>query len=139
MQAAKSIKSAAKEAKQRLKSKFWEEYKKEVDSGVKLAKEEGIAQSGVVKYFKDIAVRNVRGTDYENEVFYEEVKTMLDKYGKPSDALDRLMDKPLFYSLSYTQRECYLFKLSEKYQKAIERYDRERKIELKLGKNKKSE
>ena len=43
MAVAKSIKSAAKEAKQRLKSRFWEDYRKEVESGVKKAEEEGLA------------------------------------------------------------------------------------------------
>ena len=57
----KSIKSAAKEAKQRLKNRFWEDYKKEVDSGVKTAQEEGISTSGVKKYF-----RNLNVFDYDN-------------------------------------------------------------------------
>ncbi len=130
----KSIKSYAKEAKQRLKSRFWEEYKREVDSGVKIAKEEGLAPSGVEKYFKSKVVRTVRGTKKEDEMFYKEVKNMLDAYGKPSDALSRLMDKKYFLTLSYEERERYLFRLSEKYLKAIERYDREREIEITLGK-----
>ena len=45
--AAKSIKSAAKEAKKRLKSRFWEDYKKELENGVKKAESEGVAASGV--------------------------------------------------------------------------------------------
>ena len=133
--ASKSIKMAAKEAKQRLKSRFWEEYRKEVSSGVKLAKEEGLTASGVEKYFRNKVVRTVRGTKIEDENFYKEVKEMLDAYGKPSDALDRLMDKPYFLSLSYEERERYLFILSEKYLAAIERYERERSIEITLEKN----
>ncbi len=130
----KSIKSYAKEAKQRLKSRFWEEYKKEVDSGVKLAGKEGLSASKVEKYFKNRVVRTVKGSKKEDELFYKQVKTMLDKYGKPSDALSRLTDKPYFLSLSYEERERYLFRLSEKYLRAIERYEKERQIELTLGK-----
>ena len=33
----KSIKSAAKEAKMRLKSRFWQDYKRDLVEGVKLA------------------------------------------------------------------------------------------------------
>ena len=108
--AAKSIKSAAKEAKKRLKSRFWEEYKKELENGVKKAESEGVAASGVENYFKKRIVRSVRKDNAEDEKFYEEVKTMLDEEGsRPSDALDRLMDKKEFYSLKYEDRERYLF------------------------------
>ena len=130
----KSIKSVAKEAKMRLKNRFWEDYKKEVDSGVKLAKEEGLAPSGVKNYFKNLVIKSLRGVSEEEENFYNKVKEMLDEEGaRPCDALDRLMDKKLFFSLSYEQRERYLFELSERYLKALERYDGERGIERCLG------
>ena len=130
----KSIKSAAKEAKQRLKSRFWEDYRREVESGVKKAEAEGLAPSGVENYFRKMAVRMVNKPAENEEAFYNEVKTMLDEEGaRPSDALDRLMDKKLFYSLDYVQRERYLFVLSEKYQACLSRYDEERGIEKRLG------
>ena len=47
MSAVKSIKSAAKEAKMRLKTRFWEDYKKDLEAGVKLAEEEGLAPPAV--------------------------------------------------------------------------------------------
>ncbi len=134
MAIAKSIKSAAKEAKQRLKSRFWEDYRREVESGVKKAEAEGLAPSGVENYFRKMVVRTVNKPAETEEAFYNEVKTMLDEEGaKPSDALDRLMDKKLFYSLDYVQRERYLFVLSEKYLACLSRYDEERGIEKRLG------
>ena len=130
----KSIKAAAKEAKQRLKSRFWEDYRREVENGVKKAEAEGLAPSGVENYFRKMAVRMVNKPAENEEAFYNEVKTMLDEEGaRPSDALDRLMDKKLFYSLDYVQRERYLFVLSEKYQACLSRYDEERGIEKRLG------
>ena len=91
MAIAKSIKSAAKEAKQRLKSRFWEDYRREVESGVKKAEAEGLAPSGVENYFRKMVVRTVNKPAENEEAFYNEVKTMLDEEGaKPSDALDRL-------------------------------------------------
>lgn len=126
----KSIKSAAKEAKLRLKSRFWQDYKRDVDSGVKLAKEEGIGESGVKTYFKKLVVKNIRGTSAADEEFYETVKAMLDKSGaRPFNALDLLMDKKYFLSLPYEKREAYLFRLSERYLAAAARYDDERGIE----------
>ena len=134
MAIAKSIKSAAKEAKQRLKSRFWEDYRREVESGVKKAEAEGLAPSGVENYFRKMVVRTVSKPAENEEAFYNEVKTMLDEEGaKPADALDRLMDKKLFYSLDYVQRERYLFVLSEKYLACLSRYDEERGIEKRLG------
>jgi len=135
MSAVKSIKSAAKEAKMRLKTRFWEDYKKDLEAGVKLAEEEGLAPPAVKSYFKNRVVKSVMGTSEEDEKFYSVVKEMLDEAGeKPCDALDRLMDKRLFYALSYENRERYLFRLSDKYLTALERYDRERGIEQCLGK-----
>ena len=135
MNQAKSIKSVAKEAKLRLKNRFWEEYKKEVDSGIKVAEEEGLKVSGVKNYFKNLVIKSLRGASEEDEEFYLRVKEMLDCEGaRPSNALDRLMDKKEFYSLCYAQRERYLFRLSEKYLSACERYDRERNFERVLGK-----
>ena len=113
----KSIKSAAKEAKMRLKSRFWQDYKRDLDEGVKT-------------YFKNKGVKNVKGTSEEEEKFYLQVKEMLDKKGcRPSDALDLLMDKREFLSLAYEERERYLFRLSEKYLSACMRYDEEKKVE----------
>jgi hypothetical protein len=135
MSNAKSIKSAAKEAKMRLKNRFWEEYKKEVDSGVKTAEEEGLSSSGVKKYFRNLVIKNLRGVSEEEEKFYKKVRDMLDQEKSlPHNALDRLMDKSEFNLLTYEAKERYLFKLSEKYLQAIERYERERGIERVLGK-----
>ena len=127
---AKSIKSAAKEAKKRLKSRFWQDYKRELDSGVQKAKEEGLGESGVKNYFKNRVVKSVRGTSAEDETFYAVVRNMLDEYGsRPENALDILMDKKYFYSLDYASRERYLFRLAERYVAAANRYDDERSIE----------
>lgn len=105
-----------------------------MESGVKKAEAEGLAPSGVENYFRKMVVRTVNKPAENEEAFYNEVKTMLDEEGaKPSDALDRLMDKKLFYSLDYVQRERYLFVLSEKYLACLSRYDEERGIEKRLG------
>ncbi len=134
MQRLKSIKSVAKEAKKRLKSRFWEDYKKEVESGVKTAEEEGLAPSGIETYFKKLVIKSVRGASEEDERFYKRVKAMLDCEGsRPSNALDKLMDKSYFESLGYEERERYLFCLAKKYEAALARYDGERDIEKAIG------
>lgn len=130
----RSIKSVAKEAKKRMKNKFWEDYKKEVASGVKTAEQEGLATSGVENYFKNLVVKSLRGVSKADEDFYTKVKDMLDAEGeRPSDAIARLTDEEEFARLTYPEKERYLFRLSEKYLKAVERYDCERGIEKALG------
>ena len=130
----RSIKSVAKEAKKRMKNKFWEDYKKEVASGVKTAEQEGLATSGVENYFKNLVVKSLRGVSKADEDFYTKVKDMLDAEGeRPSDAIARLTDEEEFARLTYPEKERYLFRLSEKYLKAVERYDGERGIEKALG------
>lgn len=125
----KSIKSAAKEAKMRLKNRFWQDYKKEMESEKQKASDDGLQPSVIEKYYRAQVVRSVRGRTEEDESFYDDVRSMLDRCGRPSDALDRLMDKEYFASLSYTERERYLLRLSEKYLAAVERYDEERGVE----------
>lgn len=132
---AKSIKSAAKEAKKRLKSKFWEEYRKEVEEEKRKATDEGLQPSAIERYYRAQVVRSVRGAKEEDESFYVRVRNMLDACGRPADALDRLMDKPYFASLPYEERERYLLRLSERYLSAVARYEEERGVELYLGKN----
>lgn len=126
---AKSIKSAAKEAKMRLKNRFWQDYKKEMESEKQKASDDGLQPSVIEKYYRAQVVRSVRGRTEEDESFYDDVRSMLDRCGRPSDALDRLMDKEYFASLSYMERERYLLRLSEKYLAAVERYDEERGVE----------
>lgn len=134
MQQSKSIKSAAKEAKLRLKNRFWEDYKKEVACSIKTATEEGLAPSGVESYFKKLIVKSVMGASEEDETFYGKVKNMLDLAGcRPHDALDRLMDKEVFSKLTYEEKERYLFRLAKRYQEALSRYDGERDIEKAIG------
>ena len=134
MQQSKSIKSAAKEAKLRLKNRFWEDYKKEVACSIKTATEEGLAPSGVESYFKKLIVKSVMGASEEDEAFYGKVKSMLDLAGcRPHDALDRLMDKEVFSRLTYEEKERYLFRLAKRYQEALSRYDGERDIEKAIG------
>ena len=134
MQQSKSIKSVAKEAKMRLKNRFWEDYKKEVACSVKTASEEGLAPSGVESYFKKLIIKSVMGASEEDEKFYNKVKQMLDEAGcRPHNALDMLMDKEYFATLSYEEKERYLFCLARRYNEALIRYDGERGIERALG------
>ncbi len=121
----KSIKQYAKEAKKRLKSSFWQEYKDNVKNGVSKAEEEGILPSKVVEYYQNKATVTIRGVKNSDEEFYQKVKELLSTVGEVSDAIGRLTDKEYFNALSYEQKQRYTFELSAKYIKAKERYFKE--------------
>ena len=55
---------------------------------------------------------------------------MLDLEGEVSNAIGRLTDKEYFNSLSYEEKQRYTLNLSERYVKAVERYNKEKEMEL---------
>ena len=131
MNSQKSLKSYAKDAKKRLKSNFWQEYKQNLNEKLNLTKNisEG-EKSRVYNYFQTKVVSSVKaGNDTSAEVFYIKVKTLLDTFGDVSDAIGRLTDKEYFNTLSYEQKQRYTLDLSQKYLKAKERYYREKQFE----------
>ena len=93
-----------------------------------LAGEAGIAPSKVREYYSFVVAENIKnGKDDENE-FYLKVKKILDEEGEISDAIGRLTDREVFDSLSYNEKQKYTLSLSERYLKAVERYNREKSL-----------
>ena len=125
----KSIKQYAKEAKRRLKSGFWQNYKSEVEEVKEKAVLEGVAVSKVMDYYRDKRSRIINETvTSSEEAFYKKVKKLLDEYGETGDIIGRLTDKKAFSTMSYEQRQRYLLELSSKYLSALERYNKEKAI-----------
>lgn len=129
MQGDKSIKEYAKEAKKRLKSSFWQEYKSNLKNGVIKAEEDGTSPSKVVEYYQSKASITIKGVKQEDEEFYMKVKKLLSTLGEVSDILGRLTDKEYFSTLTYEQKQRYTLDLSSKYVKAKERYFKELEYE----------
>ena len=129
MQGDKSIKEYAKEAKKRLKSSFWQEYKSNLKNGVIKAEEDGTSPSKVVEYYQSKASITIKGVKQEDEEFYIRVKKLLSTVGEVSDAIGRLTDKDYFSTLTYEQKQRYTLDLSSKYVKAKERYFKELEYE----------
>ena len=125
----KSLKQYAKEAKKRLKTSFWQDYKRKIQSGIDKAEEDGVSKSKVVEYYQTQVKITISGVKSEDEDFYSRVKELLSTVGDVSDAIGRLTDKTLFNSLSYDGRQRYLLELSNKYLKAKERFYKELKFE----------
>ncbi len=126
----KSLKEYAKEAKKRLKSGFWQTYKKDLQNELDRAEKEGISKSQVKDYYvKKVSETIKKNTDAEEE-FYLKVKMLLDTEGEVSDALGRLTDKIEYERLSYAEKQRYNLMLSEQYLKAVERYKKEKELNI---------
>ena len=92
----RNFKSIAKEAKNRLKSGFWENCKDELHTEIARAKDAGISESRAGRYFAGKITCSVKGGD--DDGVYEKVKAMLLSDGEVSDAIGRLTDRAYFGS-----------------------------------------
>ena len=127
----KSFKSIAKEAKNRLKSGFWENCKEELRGELARAKDAGVNESRAGHYFAGKVTCTIRGGD--DDAFYQRVKQRLLAEGEGSDAIGRRTDRAVFDSLSYEEKQRYTLTLSERYLKALERFRRECEYEGRKG------
>ena len=124
----KTLKQYAKEAKIRLKNGFWQEYRKNLDEKINKAQEAGVAPSKVKEYYSFVVSENIKSRKDSEEEFYLKVKKILDEEGEISDAIGRLTDKEEYSALSYAEQQKYTLALSERYLKAVERYNREKTL-----------
>ncbi len=123
-----SLKAAARQAKQRLRTDFWN--KCQSDIAVYAADAEKRGQNAVkVKSNLYTKVKNVIKGDAADE-FYLKVKQLLDEHGEVSDAIGRLTDKQYFSTLNYEERQRYTMELSAKYLAALEKYRKEKESGL---------
>ena len=124
----KTLKMLAKEAKLRMKKGFWKECEEALESERTRAKENGINESKMERYFAEKVTTKIRG-DSPDE-FYLKVRDLLLSEGEVSDAIGRLTDQEYYMSLSYAEKQRYTLELSEKYLRALERFKREYEFEI---------
>ena len=125
----KTLKTLAKEAKLRMKKGFWKQCEEELESERTRAKESGINESKMERYFAEKVTTKIRG-DSPDE-FYLKVRDLLLAEGEVSDAIGRLTDTEYYMSLSYAEKQRYTLELSERYLRALERFKREYEFEFK--------
>lgn len=122
----KSLKQYCKEAMKRMKSGFWENYYTDLDKKLKKAEKDGVSVTKVKDYYVEQVTASITKSKDDNENFYLKVKNLLDNEGEVSNAIGRLTDKNVFNALSYEEKQRYTLELSEKYVKAVERYNKEK-------------
>lgn len=125
----KTLKMLAKEAKLRMKKGFWKACAAELNNERLHAKENGINESKMERYFTEKVTTRIRGDS--PDAFYLKVKDMLLAEGEVSDAIGRLTDREYYEGLSYAEKQRYTLELSEKYLRALERFKKEYEFEIK--------
>lgn len=128
MEEPKSLKYYAKEAKKRMKSGFWKNYKENLKEELEKAKDIGLSESKVKEYYASKVARDIRSRNSTEEDFYQKVKKILDEEGEVSGILGRLTDQEEFNKMTYEEKQRYTLNLSERYLKAVERYKKEKAI-----------
>ncbi len=126
----KSLKQYCREAKKRLKSGFWTNYKQNLQKELEEAKQNGVPESKVREYFAYKVMNGIEeDVDGDEQVFYKKVKKLLDEEGEVSNVIGRLTDVVYFETLSYEEKQRYTLSLSERYLKALERYKKEKQMQ----------
>ena len=125
----RTLKSLAKEAKMRMKKGFWQQCEEELSSSRTHAKEQGINESKMERYFQEKVSGQIKGETPDE--FYLKVRNMLLSEGEVSNAIGRLTDREYYATLSYSEKQRYTLELSERYLQALERFKREYEFELK--------
>ena len=123
----RTLKMLAKEAKSRMKKGFWEHCEEELDARRKSAREQGISESKMERYFVGKVAGHIRGETPDE--FYLKVKKMLLEEGEVSDAIGRLTDQKYYSTLTYEEKQRYTLELSERYLEALKRFKKEYEFE----------
>lgn len=119
-----SLKSAARQAKQRLRTDFWNKCSEDISAQTADAEARG-QNAGKVRNELYTKVRKVIKGETQDD-FYLKVKCLLDEHGEVSDAIGRLTDKQYYATLNYEERQRYTMELSAKYLAALEKYRKEK-------------
>lgn len=127
----KSLKQYCREAKKRLKQGFWQNYHKNLSEGLERAEKAGISVSKVKEYYIERVSADIKTRVEEKEEFYNRVKKLLEDEGEVPNAIGRLTDAEYFKTLSYEEQQRYTLCLSEKYLQAVERFRKEKALEIK--------
>lgn len=118
------LKCAARRAKRRLKTGYWQKCKAAADETAEKARSMGLNEDKVKSGIYGRVLSDVRGEKPDD--FYLRVKNLLDTCGEVSDAIGRLTDKDYYTTLTYEEKQRYNLELSAKYLSALEKYRREK-------------
>lgn len=123
-----SFKTYARQAKQRLRNNFWGEIILERNEFKQMEQGGANTQGLLVKQKQELRDR-IYNTNFESdEQFYLRVKQMLSTNEVITNPIAMLTDKKALQQMSEHQKQAYLLKLSNRYQQAVERFNRESSV-----------
>ena len=119
-----TFKEYAKRAKQRMKSGFWEQAKKDIETEKQVAATQGLNIRKVGEEQHRLLQQQIY--DYEGfceeQEFYKKVEAILDSAETVSNPIMRLADQDYMATLSPADKQTYITRLAERYRQAVERY-----------------
>lgn len=123
------LKEYARKAKERMKNGFWSDAKRDVEYKKQQAKVMGLDAVKVVEDERRKTVRRIYDEQgyMEEQAFYNKVVEILESKDTITNPLTRLADESLMQSMSPTERQTYLIKLSARFQKVVEQYNSSQK------------
>jgi len=122
------FKNYAKQAKQRLKNNFWGEVMTERQEFKHMEEEGTNTQSLRIKQKQELKEKIYNVNFESDEDFYNRVKQILTNKEVVTNPIAMLTDPKLLESMSEQQKQAYLLKLSNRYQQAVERYNKEQLV-----------
>ncbi len=122
------VKNLARAAKQRMKSNFWNDCKKNLDESTNDLTKKGVSEAKAKVVLKNRVKEEISGKKCDD--FYLRVKSILDAEGEISDAIGRLCDREYYETLTYEEKQRYNLELSNKYLEALKRYRAEKAVNI---------
>lgn len=119
-----TFKEYAKNAKNRLKSGFWEQAQRDIKTEKEIAATMGLNARKVGEEQHRRLQQQIYDYDgfLEEQEFYKQVEAILDSDEIISNPIMRLADKEYMATLSPVDRQTYVTKIAAKYRQAVERY-----------------
>lgn len=119
-----TFKEYAKKAKHRMKSGFWEQAKKDMETEKQVAATQGLNPRKVGEEQHRMLQQQIY--DYEGfceeRDFYKKVEEILDSDETVSNPIMRLADQDYLATLSPADKQAYLSRIAARYRQAVERY-----------------
>ncbi|MDD4292115.1 MAG: hypothetical protein PHX51_07790 [Clostridia bacterium] len=124
-----SIKHYCQEAKKRLSSGFWSDYRERRQNLSKVAATEGLEAQKEMNREKIALTHQIYDRDKynEEEAFYRRVCDIIESEDVVLNPIMMLADKNKLQTLSQKSKQSYLLELSGKYQDMCKRYEREKR------------
>ena len=121
-----TFKEYAKRAKERMKSGFWEQAKKNIQTEKQVAATLGLNTRQVGEEERRKLQRQIYDYDgfCEEQEFYSKVEEMLESKELVSNPIMRLADQDYMSKLSPAERQSYISKIASKYREAVDKYKR---------------